>query len=143
MSKHHVVDGQFVSEKHLHVAELLNEYDDQLTLEWIPPDKRAIDDDKPFAVRCTPTNGDKPYYVTFVTEDEVDERLLAFVIANDMAKAPGGPKGLQAHLDAQEAARQAMKMKQDIEREEERLDLIKHIVRSPLSRYRHNGVTYE
>lgn len=127
-------DQGFVSAEHQRIAEIIADYDPDIHLAWIPPDKREPGD-SPFAVVHTPVG--QPSYIAFYA-DECDERLLARVFANDLAK-----NDVWAQLEKAEAAREAIKLKRQMDEAEERKDLVQHIIKSPKSRYRHNGVTYE
>ena len=66
------VDGQFVSQEHMYIAEIINDYDPTLSLAWIPSDKREPGE-QPFAVVARPANGLE--YVVFYA-DQCDHRIL-------------------------------------------------------------------
>lgn len=127
----------FISVKHQRVAEIINEYDPDLLLVWIPPDKRIPGDEgKEFAVLHTKHG--KQYVAMFVKEDEVDERLLAKLWAADEKNG-----NVLSKLDAMNAAVQAMKLKEQMEIQAEKDDLAKSILKSPKHTYKHGGVVFE
>ncbi len=128
------VNGQFVSQNHLHIAEIINDYDPTLSLAWIPSDKRAPGE-PPFAVVHRPLGG--PEYVVFYA-DQCDERILERIWKNDSAKT-----NVLTDLEAHNSAIEALKLKKELEAAEERKELVESIVKSPLNTYRHNGVVYE
>jgi hypothetical protein len=126
--------GYLVSERHARIAEIIQDYDETLELTWIPPDKREPGD-KPFAVVHRP-DGQPPYIVCY--SDDPDERLLARIFSGDATKT-----NVLDDIEALNAANQALKLKAELEAAEERQDVIEHIIRSPKTRYKHNGVIYE
>lgn len=127
----------FISAKHQRVAEIINEYDPDLELAWIPPNQRdPLDAGKEFAVMHT-KNGNR-YVAMFVKEEEVDERLLARLWSADERNG-----NVLNKLDAMNAAVEAMRLKEQMEQEEARADLARHILNSPKARYKHDGVVYE
>lgn len=131
-------DGHFVSDKHMRIAEIIKDYDPDLELVWIPPENRLPEDNnKEFAVTHR-LPGKNPYIVFYVSADEVDERVLARLWSAD-----NGNGSVLNKIDAMNAAVEAVKLKEQMDYEEERSDLVKHILKSPRATYRHNGVVYE
>lgn len=126
--------GYLVSERHARVAEIIQDYDPQLELAWIPPEKREPGD-KPFAVIHRP-DGQPPYVVCYA--DDPDERLLARVFSMDTNK-----NDVWQNLEYERAAYEAMRLKTQMEELQEQHDLAASILRSPKATYRHNGVVYE
>jgi hypothetical protein len=127
-------DGRWVSEKHERIARIIQDYNPDLHLAYIPPDKRDPND-VPFAVIHTPQG--KPSYIVF-TANECDERILERLWETDSAKQGD----ILSKIDAHNAAVEAIRMKKELDEAEERQDLISHIVRSPLNVYKHNGVEF-
>ena len=123
-------DGRFVSERHAHIDEIINDYDPNLRLAWIPPENRDPNsDDPPFAIIDTRTN--EP--IMFAREDEVDERLLARLWRGDNTK-----HNVLRDIEAQEAAQKALALKERMDREEEAKDFLEWYARSPWT-FTHNG----
>lgn len=127
-------DGQFVSAEHQRIAEIIADYDPDLQLLWIPPANREPGD-APFAVLHSPA-GKPPYVVCYA--DDCDERLLARVFSMDSAK-----QDIWSEIEKSEAAREAIKLKRDMDEAEERKDLVEHIIKSPKATYKHDGIVYE
>lgn len=125
--------GYMVSERHARIAEILQDYDPALELAWIPPDKREPGD-KPFAVVHRP--GNQPPYVVFYSDDP-DESLLTRIFDNDNSR-----KDVLSVMEARNAAQKAMDMKIQMEKAEERMDLVSHIWNGK-HYYRHGGVLYQ
>lgn len=127
-------DGGFISEKHARISEIINDYDPNLELAWVPPDKRQPGD-KPFAVICRPPM--QPAYVVFYSDD-CDERLLGRLFSMDSNNG-----NVLDAIESNNAALELIKFKKDMDEREEKLELSKAILRSPLSKYTANGVTYQ
>lgn len=128
------VDGHFVSQNHLHIAEIINDYDPTLSLAWIPPDKRAPGE-QPFAVVHRPLGG--PEYVVFYA-DQCDERILERIWRNDNLK-----HDVLSDMDAHNAAIKALQLKKELEDREEKKDLVESIIKSKKNTYVHDGVKYQ
>ena len=130
-------DGYFVSQEHVRIAQIIQDFDPELFLVFIPPSKRDHNDrnEKPFALAHMP--GDKPSYIVSYFDD-CDERILEFAFMNDTRR-----HDVLARLEAHDAAVQAIKLKKAWEEEEMRQDLVASITRSRKHQYKHDGVTYE
>lgn len=123
-------EGYWVSEKYARISEIIKDIDDTLELGWIPPERRAFHDAPPFAVICRPRDL-APYVVFTIKEDELDERVIAKIIR--------GRDITLTELEASDRARQALKLKEQMDRAEARQDFIKSVVQSPKHTYKHNG----
>lgn len=136
----------FISQKHQQFAQILNEYDDTLTLEYVPTLDRTEDDTKPFRIRQTPRDGRKPYIVRYLTAAEMDRpaEILAWIWEGDLKKQR--PVSVLERMEAQTKFEQVLKMKQEDEIREEQKDLLLNLVtggRNRLHTYRHNGKKFE
>lgn len=128
-----------LSAEHLRIAEILQDYNPQLDLVWIPPENRLPEDKGLFwAVRCTPSDGRKPYLLFQLREDEIDHRVLERVFEQDLHKNPD----FLSKLERKEAAMRLVDMKRQMDEAEERRAFVKSVFSSPKSTYKHNGVTY-
>jgi len=129
--------GYFISEEHRRIAEIINDYNPDLYLTWIPPDKRDLDETEPFAIiHMAP--GKPQYVVRRCKDSEVDVRLLQWLWSNDTTK-----HDVLSQLEAFEAAQRALKLKEQLEKEEAANDVASAIVRSPLNTFRHNGIKFQ
>jgi hypothetical protein len=129
-------NGNFVSEKQRRIAEILNDYDPNLQLQWIPPGQRSQSDLAFRVVHMAP--GRAPYLV--LTASELDERLLARVFAADQQRAAQSPLSFVDNYNA------ALELSRAKEAEEARMndhDLAASILRNRKSHYRHGGIDYE
>jgi hypothetical protein len=128
-------EGYFVSENQRRIAEILNDYDPNLELQWIPPNERGVSQ-KAFRVVDTNPNGPS-YAVCFA--DECDERLLAQIFHSDQKR--NGNNAL-TYLDNHNAAVELMNKKKEMEQRSEDHALVYSVLRSPKIHYRHNGIDF-
>ncbi len=128
-------DGYWVNENHARISELIREYNPDMELVWIPPDRR-FDDAIPYAVRHNPPNA-MPYIVFHIKEDELDHRVLGRLYAGDTTK-----HDVLARIEADDQARLNLQAKIKREKAEERQDFIKSVVGSNKHTFRHNGKIY-
>lgn len=127
-------NGQWVSQTQRRVAEILHDYDPNLQLQWIPPDQRSVRD---LAFRVVDVSPGRPPYVVCVAS-EADERLLARVFGADQTKG-----NTLNYLDKHNAAVEALRMKEAMEKNEEATRIAYAILHSKKFHYRHNGVDFE
>jgi hypothetical protein len=125
--------GRFVSERHVTVATILQDYNPNLHLVWLPPEVRIPGDEgKEFAVvHKGDTEHHKDYVVRYCREDEVDERLLAWIWENDSQK-----HDILSRLEMMDMAAAMIEAKQEEERAAERQDMIATVIKSPLHTYK-------
>lgn len=127
-------DGTFVSQEHMYIAEIINDYDPTLSLAWIPSDKREPGE-QPFAVVARPANGLE--YIVFYA-DQCDHRILDRLWSMDSQK-----HNVLTDLDVNNAGLEALKLKREMEQMAESHELSASILKSPKSVYKHDGVTYQ
>lgn len=137
----HILDetsGHFVSQKHMDIATVINEWNPSIHLVWIPPKDRETEDDRKYPFAVVHMQGDGRQYVIFrVSENELDERIIARLWASDNSR-----HNVLANIEAEEAAREALRLRRQMEEEEARRDLVGSILKSPKNVYRHNGIEY-
>ena len=129
--------GHFVSENHRIIATIIKEYDPTLELVWIPPDKRAFNDEYPFALTHKP-GIQPPYIVRKLKEHEVNAQLIAYLWTNDLARDAADVKRT---IEALENAEKAIQMRKTMEAREEANDLAVSILGGK-NYYKHNGKKY-
>lgn len=129
------VDGHFVSQKQMRINEILQDYNKELQLQWIPPDRRS-EKDLAFRVVHFP-DGRPPYAVCFA--EEADERLLAKVFEADQVNNSKPAN----YLDNYNAARELVIAKEDEERRQEDHEFAAAVIRNTKSHFRHGGVDFE
>lgn len=106
-------DGRWVSENYERLARVVKDYDPQFELRWIPPENRVSGEEraKPFVVWDTTANA--PFF--FASELDTPEDILEKLFNGDNAKGD-----VLARLEARNAAREALKMKEELDAAEER-----------------------
>src|SRR4030067_1411292 len=118
--------GYFISEQHRIIAEIIQDYNPDLYLMWIPPDKRGLDDTEPFAIVHMPIG--KPQYVVRRCKDsEVDVRLLQWLWSGDTAREGNDILG---SLEAYEAASKAIKLKEQEDQLAAQRDVALSVIKS-------------
>jgi hypothetical protein len=123
-------DGKhWISEKQRRINEILQDYDPNLQLQWIPPEQRT-EQDKAFRVVHFPP-GKRPYLVCL--SEEADERLLASVFKADQ-KNHG--KDLLSWLDNYNRAKEIYAAKANEEKRAEAREIAVSAVRSDKSSYK-------
>lgn len=103
-------DGQWVSEKFERLQRVIQDYDPNLELAWIPPANRTREDKKPFCVVHTNPQNGKRYTVLYASELDTPEHILARLWGAD-EKNGDVLSNLDKHNEAAEALR--LKAKDD------------------------------
>lgn len=128
--------GGDMSETHERVARLLKEYNPELELQYIPEQDRTSFDAKPFRViHNSPRFG--VYIIGHFAAKDVNETLIAHVFKHDRKN-----RDVLSDLEDDERAKEALLMRAALDKAEEREDFAKHLIKSPLHTYRHNGKKY-
>lgn len=122
--------GEWVSEDFERLARVIKDYDQNLELRWIPPDRRTRDDKEPFAVVDTLTNT----VVFHATETETPENILTRIFTADNKHG-----NVLDRLEARNAAIEIMNKKKQIDEMEELGDVANFLYYSPLNYVKHNG----
>lgn len=95
------VNGHFVSQTQIRINEILQEYNPELQLQWIPPNERSARD---LAFRVVHfAVGRPPYAICFA--EEADERLLAKVFEADQRNSPNKLSYIENYNRALEISR--------------------------------------
>lgn len=123
--------GQFVSAEIQRVAEVINDWNPDLRLVYIPQNERTVEDGgKCFGVAHFP-DGKQPYLVMFCDESEVNHTLIARLWNMDQTRMD-----VVQYLDTVNAAAEAVELKRKMEAEAEMHDQALHVLKSPLNKYR-------
>lgn len=133
--------GTFVSAKQMRIAEILHDYNPELSLMWIPPAQRSHEDIKPYVVVHTKADGSQ-YPVFYLSEDELDHRVLGRIFANDM-KNHDGADSMMREIEAYENAKKIVEAKELEDKKAEKLDFAKSLIKSHLHTFRHGGKVYK
>jgi hypothetical protein len=125
------ISGQFVSEKHARIAEIIQDYNPNLELKYLPAAVRTIADlGKEFCVIHRDPETFAEYVVMYVAEDDLDHRVIATLFDMDSSRTD-----IEARLTNLETAAELVRMKEKMDIEEERRDKITSILKSPLHTY--------
>lgn len=118
------------------IAEVINDYDHSLEMRWIEPKDRTSFDAKPFAIfHNVPTMEGGGYYVMHLTQKQAaDPRVLATLFRARNSSI--------SEVEAFENAQNALKMKAQMEEQEERHEFINWAWNSDKT-VKHNGVVYK
>lgn len=127
-------DGTWVDENFERLARVVQDYDHNLVLAWIPTDKRTRDDKKPYAVVDTRTGHPVMYASELETPVDILERLF---------NADNNKGNVLDRLEARENAEKALRMKEWIDRKDEANDMAKFFIKSPLHTIKHNGKKFD
>lgn len=124
--------GHFISERHRAVAGIIQDWNPNLQLVWLPPDVRvAGDENKEFAVILTDPEHYKQEVVCYASPDEVDERLVARLYEMDTKRTD-----VLSRLEYDERARRLLEARIEMERAEERAEITTSVLASNLHTYK-------
>jgi hypothetical protein len=127
------IDGLY-SGDHRRVAEVIQDLFPTVRLIRVDSLHPAYNPEMPFALVDEP-HMLPPYVIRYMRETEVDHRLVAWLIDNNMHDKDSKVNKLRI-LEMAEAA---MKAKRELEWMEEKKDMMKSVMGSKKNEYRHNG----
>lgn len=116
-------DGRWVDEKFARLAEVIQDYDPAFELRWIPPDRRSDPSDhtKCYVVVETGPSGEFPVF--FAGPMDTPEQILARLFDSDNKNGD-----VLKRIDAHNAAKEALKMKEEMDLAEERKEYISWLI---------------
>lgn len=126
----------WISEQFSRLAEIVYDYDHNLELRWIPPEKRVdlVDKAKPFCIWDTRTNSPVFFCSEVDTPIGILERLF---------KADNTKHDVLSELEAHNAAVAVMKLKERMERQEEAIDFASFALKNQKNTWKHKGKKYD
>ena len=127
------IDGLYSGE-HRRVAEVIQDLFPTVRLIRVDSLHPAYNPEQPFALVDEP-HMLPPYVIRYMRESEVDHRLVAWLVDNNMHNTDSKVNKLKI-LEMAEAA---MKAKRELEWMEEKKDMMKSVMSSNKNTYRHNG----
>lgn len=136
--------GEFIDDRHVHLAQMLHDYKSTYALLYIPKKDRDATDTKPWCiVEDHPVTG--KHIVRYLTELEMNDpvSVMEWIFNADLDR--NRPQDVFQRIQNREAAQQLFELKRQEEELEDRLDLVANLAvggRDGKSFYRHNGVTY-
>lgn len=129
-SNYAVIEGQFVNNKIANIATALYEYEPALSVEHYPENEKR--DDLP-SYGVVYEHAEHGRYILFyvMKEEDMDERVIARVIANDQRKN----QATLSDLDAWEEAQRRLKHQEFMDKMEEAADILKFGLKTHLNTY--------
>lgn len=133
--------GEFINEKHAHLAQVLQDYKPTLSLVYIPKQQRDATDTKPWAILDSPANM-APHIIRYLTDKEMEDpaSVLSWIFEGDLDKHR--PDDVFAKMEAKRAAEELMNLKKQEEDLADYLDLFEFAAKTNKHTWRHNGRTY-
>jgi hypothetical protein len=124
--------SRWVSAEFQRLAEVINDYDHNLFLEWIPPEQHAnlVDKSKVFRIVDDRTKTIVMYFDSLANPQEILTRLY---LADQSHVDP------VAEMEARNIASQRLELQKKLEEREAQKDLTLFIARNTKSRWTHNG----
>lgn len=131
-----------ISEKHRRIAEIIQDYNPELSLMWIPTSQRSEEDGPPFVIVHTMANGSQ-YPVMWIPEEQMDnpQAVLGRLFAGDAAKSGGADRVAKA-IEAAEKADEIYRAKVNQERWDAKMDFMDFALKTPLHTFKHDGKRY-
>lgn len=127
---------EWVSAEFQRLAEIVNEYDSYLFLEYIPPERQITLDDKKKCFRVIDTRTNTVALTADSLSNPAD--ILARLWSNDQMHG-----NVVARMDARNAAIEALNLKKQIEEQEAIKDFVAFIAKNTKSRWQHDGKIYD
>lgn len=120
--------GHWVNEKYAQLAEIVRDYNSNLSFCWIPPEHRSEDDKRPYAI----VDDRIHRVILYADETATPEAILSTLFQAD-AEKQGGHNAILAKMDADNAAAEAFRLKKQMEDMEEARDRALFMMGSPLN----------
>jgi hypothetical protein len=127
------IDGLY-SDFHRRIAAVIKDIFPTVRLLRLEALHPSFSPERPYALVDEP-NLAPAYVIRTLAESEIDERLIAFLVENNMAD----PNSKVNRLGILEMAQKAVEAKRELEWLEERKDVMTSIMKSKKNEYRHNG----
>lgn len=133
--------GEFISDAHAHLAQVLQDYKPTLSLVYIPQKDRDATDIKPWAILDSPANM-PAHIIRYMTDEEMQRpaEILAWIFEGDLDKHR--PDDVFARMEAKRAAAELMNYKKQEEELADHYDLIEFAARTNKNTWKHDGKTY-
>lgn len=114
-------DGRWVSEEFEMLARMVQDYDPQFELRWIPPEARSTQEDRkrPYVIWDTKINK----AIMFVSETETPVDVMERMFLGDTSKGD-----VLKRIDARNKAVEAVEMKKALDLAEERQEYVQFLI---------------
>lgn len=133
--------GEFINEKHAHLAQVLQDYKNTLSLVYIPKQDRDATDTKPWAILDSPANM-PAHIIRYLTDKEMEDpaAVLTWIFEGDLSKHR--PDDVFAKMEAKRAAEELMNLKKQEEELADYLDLFEFAAKTNKHTWKHDGKVY-
>lgn len=133
--------GEFINEKHAHLAQVLQDYKPTLSLVYIPKQDRDATDTKPWAILDSPANM-PAHIIRYLTDKEMEDpaAVLTWIFEGDLDKHR--PNDVFARMEAKRAAEELMNLKKQEEDLADYLDLFEFAAKTNKHTWKHDGKVY-
>lgn len=133
--------GEFVSDAHVHLAQVLTDYKPTFSLVYIPKKDRDADDTKPWAILDSPANM-PAHIVRYLSDAEMQRpaEVLAWIFEGDLDKHR--PDDVFARMELKRQAEELMNLKKQEEELADHMELIEFAAKTNKNTWKHNGRTY-
>lgn len=123
--------GEFVDQTHVRMNAVIQQYNHNLRLIWVPKKNRTEDTVTPYAIWDERIK--RP--IMWFTEGEMQypDKILGRLFRSDQEKNPNG--SILARIQSEEAARDALEAQEWQDTQDERRDFAMSVLRSPLNKY--------
>lgn len=128
--------GHALSAQHTRIAEIIQDYNPELELAWIPPSDRTAFDAKPFAIIHNQPNGQR-YVVGTFTEAEMDHRIIAYLFNHDARQ-----RDVFSDMERENTAKELLRLKEVSDEIEEKREMGRAMINTRKSTWRHGGKKY-
>jgi hypothetical protein len=125
--------GEYINQDHARIARIVNDYDPLLFLCWVPPHQRDPGNTQTYAL-IHQKPGQKEQIVKTFSDDEIDERVLAWVFRADTHRVD-----ILSEVDAMNAAAELVRTKEWEDTRAEMKDFLVSVLKTPRHTYRHKG----
>lgn len=134
--------GCFVSDAHVHLASVLQDYNSYFSLEFVPPKDREATDTKPWRI-VDNTPGAKRYVMRWLSDEDMKRpsEVLEWIFNGDQSKHSTAT--IAQRIQSREAAEKLLDIRQQEEDAADRQDLLAFAVSSRTKHtWTHDGHTY-
>lgn len=128
--------GHALSAQHTRIAEIIQDYNPELELAWIPPNDRSAFDAKPFAIIHNQPGGQR-YVVGTFSEAEMDHRIIAYLFNHDARQ-----RDVFSDMERENTAKELLRLKEVSDEIEEKREMGRAMIRTRKSTWRHGGKKY-
>lgn len=139
--------GEFISEDHVHFAQVLKDLKPTYNLVYIPQKDRTTPEEKlkPWAILDKPENMQE-YVVRYLSDEEMKQphKIIAWLFEGDTVRH--GAQNILRRIEMEEKARELMELKRREEELEDRIEFAEFAFtggRDKKHTWKHNGRKFE